>query len=93
MFGSQCRVEVVSLGGECKEVIAEWDRTFAHNTLTATAIGVGEYSCASSALVSGVYYGLDLVDLKIPLYSDEDFKKYVSILEEREQSYQNSRKS
>ncbi len=52
MFGSQCRVEVVSLAGECKEVIAEWDRTFAHNTLTATAIGVGEYSCASSALVA-----------------------------------------
>jgi len=50
-------------------------------------------ACASSALVSGVYYGLDLVDLKVPLYSDEDFKKYVSILEEREQSYQNSRKS
>jgi len=44
-------------------------------------------ACASSALVSGVYYGLDLVDLKIPLYSDEDFKKYVSILEERENNW------
>ena len=50
-------------------------------------------ACASSALISGVYYGLDLVDLKVPLYSGEDFKKYVSILEEREQSYQNSRKN
>ena len=44
-------------------------------------------SCASSALVSGVYHGLDLVDVKVPLYTDEDFKKYVSILEERENNW------
>ena len=44
-------------------------------------------SCASSALVSGVYHGLDIVDIKVPLYTDEDFKKYVSILEERENNW------
>ena len=45
-------------------------------------------ACASSALVVGVYSGLDLLDVKVPLYTEEDFKKYVSILEERENNWQ-----
>ena len=44
-------------------------------------------ACASSALVKGVYYGLDIPELKVPLYSEEDFKKYVSILEAREERW------
>lgn len=52
LMGAGCRVEVVSLAGECKEVVAEWDRSFVNNTLTATAIGIGEFSCESRALVA-----------------------------------------
>lgn len=52
LMGDGCRVEVVSLAGECKEVIAEWDRSHTHNTLTATAISIGEFCCESSALVA-----------------------------------------
>ena len=55
LFGERCRVEVVSLAGECKEVIAEWDKTYEHNTLTATAIGVGEFSCPSDARVAPTF--------------------------------------
>jgi SAM-dependent methyltransferase len=55
LFGERCRVEVVSLAGECKEVIAEWDKIYEHNTLTATAIGVGEFSCPSDARVAPTF--------------------------------------
>ncbi|MBQ2020239.1 MAG: methyltransferase domain-containing protein, partial [Rikenellaceae bacterium] len=55
LFGERCRVEVVSLAGECKEVIAEWDKTYEHNTLIATAIGVGEFSCPSDARVAPTF--------------------------------------
>ena len=48
-------------------------------------------ACASSALVSGVYHGLDLVDVKVPLYTEEDFKKYESILLERENNWKNNK--
>ena len=50
IFGTGSRVEVVSLAGECKEVIAEWQRGNAHNTLTATALGYGSFSVESDRL-------------------------------------------
>ena len=49
-------------------------------------------SCASSALVEGVYIGLDLLDFKVPLYTERHFKKYMSILEERENNWVKYRK-
>ena len=45
-------------------------------------------ACASTALVVGVYSGLDLLDVKVPLYTEDDFKIYLSILEERESNWQ-----
>jgi hypothetical protein len=50
IFGTGSRVEVVSLAGECKEVIAEWQRGNGHNTLTATALGYGSFCVESDRL-------------------------------------------
>lgn len=55
LFDGGCRVEVVSLAGECKEVVAEWDRTYTYKRLTATAIGIGEFECASDALCAPTF--------------------------------------
>lgn len=46
LFGA-CRVEVVSLGGECKEVVVYADGS--GSKLTAVAIGIGEFSGRSVA--------------------------------------------
>lgn len=42
IFGGRSRVEAVSLGGECKEVIAEW-RAEGEGTLAAAALGCGTF--------------------------------------------------
>ncbi len=42
-FGEGASVEVVSLGGECKEVVADWQRGRTHRTIKATALGVGSF--------------------------------------------------
>lgn len=52
LMGAGALVEVVSLAGECKEVVAEWDRTSGRNRLMATALGVGTFECPSDELVS-----------------------------------------
>ncbi|MDR0907037.1 MAG: class I SAM-dependent methyltransferase [Rikenellaceae bacterium] len=42
LFGPHVRVEVVSLGGECKEVVVEVASDIPQPTICAVAIGVGE---------------------------------------------------
>ena len=44
-------------------------------------------ACTSSALVAGVFDGLDIVEYKVPLYTKKDFDRYVSILKERENNW------
>ena len=44
-------------------------------------------SCASAALVEGVYSGLDITEFKVPLYTKKHFEKYIAILEERENAW------
>ncbi len=43
LFGERCRVEVVSLGGECKEVLIEVDDRIERSLLRATSVGLGSY--------------------------------------------------
>lgn len=49
IFGNGTTADVVSLGGECKEVIAEWSANSATQTVKASVIGIGEaqyaYDC------------------------------------------------
>lgn len=42
-FGEGASVEVVSLGGECKEVVVDWQRGRTERTIKATALGVGSF--------------------------------------------------
>lgn len=42
VFGNGVRVEVVSAGGECKEVVAEVSESISAPTVAAVAIGLGE---------------------------------------------------
>ena len=42
-FGEGASVEVVSLGGECKEVLVDWQRGRTGGSIKATALGVGSF--------------------------------------------------
>ncbi len=44
-------------------------------------------SCASSALVSSVYYGLDIPDLKVPLFPCDALDEYLAIIEKNERAW------
>ncbi len=46
-FGEGTSVEVVSLGGEVKEVVAVWSKGTSPNTITATALGCGSFEVAT----------------------------------------------
>lgn len=43
IFGD-CRVEVVSVGGECKELVVTMGEGISHTEIVATAVGLGSYS-------------------------------------------------
>ena len=43
-FGEGASVEVVSLGGECKEVLVDWERGRTERVVRATALGVGTFA-------------------------------------------------
>lgn len=45
-FGEGTSVEVISLGGEVKEVVAHWSRTPRTQTIRATALGSGSFEVA-----------------------------------------------
>ena len=45
-FGEGTSVEVVSLGGEVKEVVAVWSKQATHSTIKATALGCGSFEVA-----------------------------------------------
>ncbi len=42
-FGEGASVEVLSLGGECKEVVVDWQRGRTQRSIKATALGVGSF--------------------------------------------------
>lgn len=46
-FGKGASVEVVSLGGEVKEVVATWSRESTESRITATALGLGSFGVAA----------------------------------------------
>ena len=46
-FGEGTSVEVISLGGEVKEVVAHWSRTPRTQTIRATALGNGSFEVAA----------------------------------------------
>lgn len=46
-FGAESSVEVVSLGGEVKEVVAVWSKGATRSTTTATALGCGSFEVAT----------------------------------------------
>lgn len=48
-FGEGASVEVVSLGGECKEVVVDWQRGRTHRTIKATALGVGSFEAEAGS--------------------------------------------
>lgn len=50
LFGERCRVEVVSVGGECKEVIVELADDIPEPALRAVAAGIGEFEQRVAAL-------------------------------------------
>ncbi len=45
-FGEGASVEVVSLGGEVKEVVVTWSRESTESHITATALGLGSFGVA-----------------------------------------------
>ena len=44
-------------------------------------------SCASSALVSSVYYGLEISDLKVPLLPYDALDEYLAVIEKKERAW------
>ena len=48
-FGEGASVEVVSMGGECKEVVADWQRGRTERTIKATALGVGSFEAEAGS--------------------------------------------
>ena len=44
-------------------------------------------ACASSALIDGVYFGLDIQDLKVPLMPYDALDEYLSIIERNERAW------
>lgn len=44
IFGDQCLTEVISVGGECKEVVIELGHHIVAPTIKATAIGIGSFT-------------------------------------------------
>jgi SAM-dependent methyltransferase len=51
LFGPEARVEVVSLGGECKEIVADVGGDGACGVVRAVAIGLGEYHAVPNECV------------------------------------------
>jgi len=49
--------------------------------------------CGSSALVSNMYYGLDIPELMMPMFGEEDFRAYLDIIERKEREWQASCKA
>jgi hypothetical protein len=47
-------------------------------------------ACGSCSLVSSMFYGLDMEDLMMPMFGDEDFKIYLDIIENKEREWQKS---
>ena len=48
-FGEGASVEVISLGGECKEVVVDWQRGRTQRTIKATALGVGSFEAEAGS--------------------------------------------
>ena len=44
-------------------------------------------ACASSALIDGVYFGLDIQDLKVPLMPYDALDEYLTIIERNERAW------
>ena len=49
-FGEGACVEVLSLGGECKEVVVDWQRGRTERTIKATTLGVGSFEAKVDTL-------------------------------------------
>ena len=49
-------------------------------------------ACGSSALVSNVYYGLDIPELMMPMFGEEDMRVYLDIIERKEKEWQEKNK-
>ena len=47
-FGEGSDVEVISLGGEVKEVMVYWSKDATESRIIATALGVGSFECAAN---------------------------------------------
>ena len=58
-FGEGTSVEVISLGGEVKEVVAHWSRTPRTQTIRATALGSGSFEVPAEREKIGSNVGFD----------------------------------
>ena len=47
-------------------------------------------ACGSCSLVSSMFYGLDMEELMMPMFGDEDFKIYLDIIENKEREWKES---
>lgn len=47
--------------------------------------------CASSAVVTSVYHALNLSPYMVPMFTEDDLKHFLSIIEEKEKAWQESR--
>ena len=50
-------------------------------------------ACGSVSLVSSIYYGLGMQELMVPMYCEEDFENYLSVIERKEKEWQESCKA
>lgn len=68
-FGEGASVEVVSLGGEVKEVVVVWTKEPTPSTITATALGYGSFSVVAERekrMVSGEFCPTLYTHLVVP---------------------------
>ena len=49
-FGKGASGEILSLGGECKEVVVDWQRGRTERTIKATALGVGSFEAQAGTI-------------------------------------------
>ena len=43
--------------------------------------------CASSAVVTSVYHALNLSEYMVPMFTEEDLKTFLNIIEKKERDY------
>ena len=81
-FGGEVDVEVVSLGGECKEVVVHWEKGRNHAPLfRATALGSGTFEAPTEREVAQSLVGFEGRDYRYLVVPDASLRKAALVAE------------